>query len=268
MIRSILAVLLKEVRLTLTYRISFLSGVLGALAAVFMFDLLSRFAGNGAPGLLEAYGGDFFAFVLIGIAFQGYLSLSLDGMSGSFRSEQVMGTLEMAAASPTPLYILAAGSVLWQFLQASWRVALYLLIGLLLFGLDLSEANPATALLVLALSVAAFAGTGAVTGGFMLVYRQGNPVRWLYGSASMLLSGVYYPVALLPDWLRPVSSILPLTSSLEGMRKALLAGAGPGEVSRELAVLSAFCLLSIPAGILTYRWALRRARRDGLLAGH
>lgn len=258
----------KELRLLMTYRISFLSGILGVLAAVFMFDLLARFAGRGAPGLLDAYGGDFFAFVLIGIAFQSYLGISLDGMAGSFRSEQVTGTLEIAAASPAPLSVLAAGSVLWQFLQASWRVALYLITGILFFGLDLSRANPWAALLVLVLSVAAFAGTGAIAGGFMLVYRQGNPVRWLYGSASMLLGGVYYPVGILPDWLRPVSSVLPLTSSLEGMRRALLAGAGLQEIRHELAVLSLFCILSIPAGILTYRWALRRARRDGLLAGH
>jgi ABC-2 type transport system permease protein len=268
MIRSLLAVARKEIRLALTYRISVVTGAGSALAAVFMFDLLARFAGRGAPGLLDAYGGDFFAFVLVGIAFQGYLGLSLDGMAGSFRSEQILGTLEAAAVTRTPLSTLALGSVLWQFLSESWRVALFLLIGLLLFGLDLSEANFLTALLVLAVSIAAFAGTGAVTGGFMLVYRQGNPVRWLYGSASMLLGGVYYPVSLLPDWLRPVSSILPLTSSLEGMRKALLAGAGPEDVAKELAILGFFCIVSIPAGIATFRWALARSRRDGLLAGH
>jgi len=265
---ALLAIARKEIRLALTYRISFASGILSALAAVFMFYLLARFAGRGAPGLLDAYGGDFFSFVLIGIAFQGYLSLSLDGMAGSFRNEQVLGTLEAAAASRTPLSVLALGSVLWQFLQASWRVAVYLIIGTAVFGLDLSKANLPAALLILVLSVAAFAGTGAVTGGFMLVYRQGNPIRWLYGSASMLLGGVYYPVSILPGWLRPVSSLLPLTSSLEGMRRALLAGEGPAGMTHELVVLGAYCILSVPAGILTYRWAMRRSRRDGLLGGY
>jgi ABC-2 type transport system permease protein len=140
--------------------------------------------------------------------------------------------------------------------------------GVLLFGAGFPDADPVSALVILLLSLAAFAGTGAAAGGFMLVYRQGNPVRWLYGSASMLLGGVYYPVTVLPAWLRPVSDVLPLTSCLEGMRKALLSGAALSDLGRETSILGAWCLISIPAGILTYRWALRRARMDGLLAGH
>lgn len=268
MLRQALAAARKEARLALSYRLAFVTGSAGIVSAVFMFALLARFAGRGVPGLLDAYGGDFFAFILVGIAFQSYLGLSLDGMAGSFRAEQVMGTLEAAAATPAPLFSLALGSMLWQFVNATWKVAVYLSAGVLLFGLDLSGANPAGALLVLVLSVAAFAATGAVAGGFMLVYRQGNPVRWLYGSMSMLLGGVYYPVAVLPDWLKPVSAVLPLTSSLEGMRRALLSGAGPADLARPLAVLAAYCVLGIPSGIICYRWALRRARRDGLLGGY
>ncbi len=268
MIRRLLAVASKEFHLAASYRLTFVAGAGSTFAAVLMFYLLAKFVGGGASGLLAAYGGDFFSFVLIGIAFQGYLGLSLDAMAGSFRAEQVLGTLEAAAATSTPLPVLAAGSILWQLLQTSWRVALYLVLAVFLFGLDLSGANLLSAIVVLFLSIAAFAGTGAVAGSFMLVYRQGNPVRWLYGSASMLLGGVYYPVTVLPDWLRPVSAVLPLTSSLEGMRRALLAGTPLSGLGDQLLVLGIFCVLSIPAGILSYRWALARARRDGLLAGH
>jgi hypothetical protein len=49
------------------------------------------------------------------------------------------------------------------------------------------------------------------------------------------------------------------------MRKALLLGAGLGEVVSELVVLAVFAMVLLPLGLLAFRRALRQARRDGTL---
>lgn len=266
--RTALAVAGKEMRLALSYRLSFAMGVVGSFLGAAMFYFLARLVDPGASSPLARYGGDYFSFVIIGIAFQSYLGLSMDTMASSLRREQLLGTLESVAATGTPLPVFAAGGAMWQFVFASYRVVVYLLFGWLFFGLSLSSANLPAALLVLVLSVAAFAGVGVVSGSFILVFKQGDPVRWLYGGAATLLGGVYFPVQMLPDWLRPLSVVFPITHALEAMRKTVLLGAGVGEVSVRLLVLAGFAAVSIPAGALAFRWALRRIRLDGTLGSH
>jgi ABC-2 type transport system permease protein len=233
-----------------------------------MFYFLARLVDPGASSPLARYGGDFFSFVIIGIAFRSYLGLSMDTMASSLRREQLLGTLESVAATGTPLPVFAAGGAVWQFIFASYRVLVYLLFGWLFFGLDLSAANLPAAALTLALSVLAFAGVGVVSGSFILVFKQGDPVRWLYGGAATLLGGVYFPVQMLPDWLRPFSVVFPITHALEAMRRAVLLGTGVGGISVQLLVLAGFAAVSVPAGALAFRWALRRIRLDGTLGSH
>jgi ABC-2 type transport system permease protein len=109
---------------------------------------------------------------------------------------------------------------------------------------------------------------GVVSGSFILVFKQGDPVRWLYGGAATLLGGVYFPVQMLPDWLRPFSVVFPITHALEAMRRAVLLGTGVGGISVQLLVLAGFAAVSVPAGALAFRWALRRIRLDGTLGSH
>jgi ABC-2 type transport system permease protein len=267
-ISRILAAAGKEMRLTMSYRLSFVMSLVSALMGATIFFFLSRLIQGSAGGILQRYGGSYFAFVIIGIAFQSYLNLSMDSLGSSLRSEQLLGTLEAVAVTPTPLTVFAGGTALWQFLFATYRVVVYILFGVLLFGLRLGGANFLSAVLIMVLSILAFSGIGAVSGSFILVYKQGNPIRWLYGGAATLLGGVYYPLSMLPDWLRPLSVLFPITHSLEGMRMALLAGAGPSEVLTQLLVLLGFALVSLPVGALCFRWALRKVRRDGTLSGY
>lgn len=45
--------------------------------------------------------------------------------------------------------------------------------------------------------------------------KRGDPLGWALRVGSLMLSGVYYPVDVLPCWLRSVGQALPLTHSLE-----------------------------------------------------
>ncbi len=267
-LRRVAAVAGKEMRLALSYRLSFLMGVAGVFMSAAVFHFLSRLVGESAAPFLSPYGGSYFSFVLIGIAFQSYLGLSMGSMASSLRSEQLLGTLDAVVATPTSLTVFAAGAALWQFVFATYRVVVFMLFGALLFGMDLTGANIPAALLVLALSITAFGGVGVISGSLILVLKKGNPVQWLYGSAATLLGGVYYPVAVLPDWLRPLSLLFPITYSLEAMRLSLIGGAGIGEIGTELLVLAGFSVVSVPLAVLSFRRALLRIRRDGTLTGH
>ncbi len=259
------AFLRRDLRVQLSYRLATLLQILGVVFSVSAFYFLARIFGQAALPLLAEYGGDYFAFVLIGIAFAGYQAVGLSAFSEAIRAGQTQGTLEALLVTPTRLEGILAASGLWSFLQASLQVLLYLLFGVVLFGVPLSRANVGTALLILLLSIAAFTGLGILSASFVLVTKRGNPVNFVFGSLSVLLGGVYYPIGVLPAWLQPVSALLPMTHALRGMRLSLLEGAGLSQVTVELAMLALFTALVLPGGILAFRWALHRARVEGSL---
>ena len=248
-----------------SYRLSFLLQIGGIFFSVAIFFFLSELFGSAITPQLEAYGGNYFSFVLIGLAFTGFLGLSLSSFAASIREGQVMGTLEIMLLSPTRLSAILISSSLWGYLLTIVRVVLYLVVGAFVFGADLGQANIGAALLIMLLSIASFTGIGVLSAALVLIVKKGDPVALILNGASSLLAGVFYPVAVLPDWLEPVSKVLPLTYALDSMRLAMLRGQSIYELRYDILVLLAFTLVLTPLSFLVFRRALKRAKKEGSL---
>jgi len=82
---------------------------------------------------------------------------------------------------------------------------------------------------------------------------------------SSLVGGVYYPVAILPDWLQAVSALLPITYALRAMRLALLQGASVEQILPELLALAGSPSFLMPLSLAAFR--LGRAPRQSRTAG-
>lgn len=259
------AFLRRDLTLMLSYRFAAALQLGGILFSVLLFHFIARVFGAAASPYLAAYGGDYFSFVLIGIAFSGYLGVALSTFSDSIREGQVTGTLEAMLITPTRLATILFSSSLWSFAFTSLRIVAYLAVGGLLFGVDLSRANWPAALLVQLLTVLAFSGLGILSASFIMVFKQGNPLEALLGVGSSLLGGVYYPVTVLPTFLQPLAALLPITYSLRAMRLAVLQGATVAELATDLLALAVFAVTLVPLGLVAFRIALRKARRDGSL---
>ncbi|MFH1679838.1 MAG: ABC transporter permease [Candidatus Eisenbacteria bacterium] len=260
-----LAFLRKDLQVATSYRLAFLLQLLGIGFTLALFFFLSRLIDASMNPYLGPYGGDYFSFVLIGVAVSNYLSTGLNAFSGRIRDEQVLGTLEAVLATPTRFSTYLLSSSLWNFLWASFQVLVYILLGVLFFRLELRNPNYLAAVLFLVLTVIAFSSLGLLAAGFILVLKRGNPVNWFFTSLSRLLAGVYFPVAILPGWLQKTAKVIPLTYSLEGMRMSLLSGRGISSLRNELFALLLFTVLALLLGVGAARFAIRRARRDGTL---
>ncbi len=77
-----------------------------------------------------------------------------------------------------------------------------------------------------------------------------------------------YPKEIFPDEVQSLAALLPMTHSLEAVRRALLGGADLDAVSPSLTYLGCFSALGIPLSLAWFRWAVDRARRSGSLAGY
>ncbi len=86
-----------------SYKFSFVTQVFGIFIIALSFFFLSKLLGHTASPYLKSYGGDYFSFVLIGIALANYLQLSLRSFSTCIRNAQIMGTLEALLVTQTAI---------------------------------------------------------------------------------------------------------------------------------------------------------------------
>jgi len=259
-----IAFLERDLRVESSYRLSFIWTFVGIFISVFMFYYMAQLIGTAASPYLEGYGNNYFAFLLIGIAFSRYLSVALNSFSNSIRSAQRDGTLEAMLMTPTRVPVIAFGSSLWSYTKTTFDVLVYLVIGALFLNVNL-QGNLVAAIVTLVLSIIAFSAIGVIGASIVLVIKQGDPVVWVFGTVSSLLGGVYYPISILPDWIQVVAKLLPVTYSLHALRLSLLQGASIIDVGGDLLILCGFCLVLIPLSIYVFQIAMYRARLDGSL---
>jgi ABC-type multidrug transport system ATPase subunit/ABC-type multidrug transport system permease subunit len=255
----------RDFRLQISYRFGFFLQFAAILLSLPSFYFLSLLVGQGVIPKLEAYGGDYFAFVLVGMAFMGYQNVALNSFSRTIRSEQMLGTLEPILMTPHRLPVILISSSLWNFVFTCFEVFLYLLLGITLFGLRLERVSLAGAFLTQLLTILAFSGIGILLASFIVVFKQETPINFLFASISGLLAGVLYPVEVLPGWLQSLSNLLPLTYSLRAMRKTILLGDSLNGISTDLMVLGLFACILLPLGFSAFHYAICRAKVDGSL---
>ncbi len=259
------AFLLKDFINETSYKFSFIIQFLGIFFTVLVFFFLSKLFGNAVSPLLKPYGGDYFSFVLIGIAFANYLQVSLRSFSSCIRDAQILGTLEALLVTQTSIPTIIFSSSLYSFVLASLRVIVFLLIGVLALGLNIGDANFMGAILILLLTIFSFSSLGIISASFIMVLKRGDPLSWIFTSMSWLLGGVYYPITVLPDWVQKFSYLLPITYSLEGMRMALLKGYTLRALLPSIIPLLIFTIIMLPISIWVFKYAVKRAKIDGSL---
>ncbi|MBK8433863.1 MAG: ABC transporter permease [Chloroflexi bacterium] len=193
------AFLVRDFHTQISYRAAFALSFVGLFFRAFIFFFISRFIGDvAALGLTSAgYQGDYFAFVLIGLAFNLYVGLGLTAFAEALREAQTTGTLEAMMMTPTPVSLMVVGSAGWSYAFTTLRVVVYLGLGVLL-GMDLGGANWGLAAVALLLALIAFASIGIIAASVIMVIKRGDPITALVANVSALVGGVYYPIEVLP----------------------------------------------------------------------
>jgi ABC-2 type transport system permease protein len=205
-------------------------------------------------------------YLLIGTLVWHFLSGIFNVISEMIAWERWEGTIEYTLMAPVRRYNQIFG-------QAAFAVVYILLftmtIGLVVssfFDLDLSGADLLGALVILLAGSLSFVGIGVVASILPLLYpERGAQMTNIVQAIFLLVSGVYYPVSVLPDWLQTVSKISPATYVLAGMRSALLPGTSDQSLWSYVAPLLLMGVVMLPLGIHLFQRAERYTKRTGKL---
>jgi ABC-2 type transport system permease protein len=242
------------------FALSWLSIGVEVVIAWYISTLIHPSAKFGGGGTVTSY----FQYIAINFAFVRFQTAALASFAEAIRDGQLTGTLEVVLATPTTLPVLVLSSGVWSFVLTAMQTAVYLLLAVA-FGLDLSHVNPGTAVVFLALTVAAVSPLGVLAAALAMVIKKTGPVEWLSASSASLFGGVYIPLASLPWALQAIGWCLPITHALNGFRAAA-AGVALPAVFGDAVWLAVSAIILMPLSLWIFVRAVNKARVDGTLA--
>lgn len=261
MFRIMWAFLKKSYQQESSYKLSFIMTFFGIFFSVVTYFFLAKLV----PGeALAEYGGNYFSFVLVGVAFTSFLGLCLNGFTGFIRSSQVSGTMESILVTPIKMRYVLFGSLLWSFALVFMQAILYIIFGLFFFRLELN-ANILSAAVVFILSILVFGAIGILGAGMIMIFKRGDPLTWAFTSFSGILGGAMFPITILPSWLQKASYLVPLSYSLRAFRYAVLNGAPLYIIAFDVIFLLVFAAVLFPISLWLFRFAVKKAKKDGSL---
>jgi ABC-2 type transport system permease protein len=215
--------------------------------------------------------------LVVGALLWNFLSYLYNEIAMSIAYERWEGTLEYTFMAPVSRLVHLLGISLFSLLN-SILTSVIVLTGLMSFtALTLRGVNLIGVLVVLAVSTLAFVGLGLIAAVFpVMSAERGAEATHIFQGSLLLVSGVYYPVEVLPRWMQPLSAISPATYTLSACRKLfgvgnpgstpeLLAGAPLAAVSHELLILALMGAILLPVGLWIFVRVEAWAKRAGKL---
>jgi ABC-2 type transport system permease protein len=205
-------------------------------------------------------------FLLIGAVIWSYLSMLFDILAETVSWERWEGTIEYTFMSPATRATHLIGTSIYAVIYGIIRTTVMFGVISLFFDLQISDANYVSAFVILAICSVSLVGFGMCAAVMPLLSpEKGQQVAFIFASLLLLISGVYYPVSVLPDWMQTLSKLSPVTYALEGLRAALLDGASVSSLWDKIWPLLIMGAICVPVGLWVFELGERYAKRTGRL---
>ena len=204
--------------------------------------------------------------LLVGAVVWAYLGIIFEILTETVAWERWEGTIEYTFMAPLSRPIHLFGMGLFAIVYGVIRAILLFAVVALFFHLELAQANYVAALVVLVVASISFIGIGMMTAVLPLISpEKGTQLGFVAQGVLLVVSGVYYPVSVLPDWMQALAKISPATYALDGIRDAIINGAGVSDMWPNIWPLIIIGVVSVPLGLEVFRRGERYAKRHGKL---
>jgi ABC-2 type transport system permease protein len=201
---------------------------------------------------------------LVGGVIWAYLGIIFEIVTETVAWERWEGTIEYTFMAPVSRPIHLFGMGLFAVLYGIVRAAILFAAVVAFIGIDVPNANYGAALALLAIASISFIGIGMMTAVLPLISpEKGTQLGFIAQGLMLVVSGVYYDVSVLPNWMQWISKISPATYALRGNRAQILHGAGVHWA--EVWPLIVIGLVSVPLGLFVFRTGERYAKQHGKL---
>jgi ABC-2 type transport system permease protein len=220
---------------------------------------------------VEAVGGEvdineLTTILLIGAVIWSYLGIIFELLTETVQWERWEGTIEYTFMAPLSRAVHLIGMGLFAVAYGVVRASIVFVVIAAFFGLDMPDANFVSALVLLAVASVSFIGIGMMTAVLPLISpEKGVQIGFIAQGLMLVVSGVYYPVSVLPTWMEWISTISPATYALRGIRESILEGSGVVALWGDIWPLIVIGIASIPLGLWIFARGERYAKQHGKL---
>jgi ABC-2 type transport system permease protein len=229
--------------------------VISLSAYVFLYKMV------GAPA-------EYAGFVVVGGTMMAFWANVLWNMSAQFYWEKEVGTLEAYLVAPISRMAILLGMALGGFVNTTLRAVAILFAGVFIFQVPILMNEPLTALLIFFLTIGALYALGMMFASlFMLYGREAWHTANLLQEPIQFLSGTYYPTSstAVPTLVQLLSSLIPLTFGLDGIRRVAIQGQGIAEVWVNVVALVIFTIILLPLAKFALDYMENLGKREGRL---
>ncbi len=208
----------------------------------------------------------FTLYLLLGTLVWHFLSGMFNAVSEVISWERWEGTIEYTLMAPVHRWVHLIGQTLFAVF---WSLFTTIIIGgitALFFEINLTSANLGGALIILICGSISLIGIGIISSILPLMYpERGMQMTHIIQASFLLVSGVYYPITVLPAWMQFLAQLSPVTYVLNGIRASIMENAPTSDLMQYIVPLLIFGVVTVPLGVWAFMKAEAYAKRTGRL---
>ena len=163
-------------------------------------------------------------YAALGAGMMGIWSSTLFGSGGLIQWWRWEGTLELAVAAPPPFFFVLLPAAMSSAVIGAYSLAATLIWGRIVFAIPLHFAHPLAFVLALVATVFSLGLLGLLMASSFVLYRHANALMNLLEFPVWVVTGLVFPIALLPGWAQPLSWPLAPRWGIAAIRHAALGG--------------------------------------------
>ena len=202
--------------------------------------------------------------LLVGAVIWAFLGIIFEFMTETVAWERWEGTIEYTFMAPVSRTMHLFGQGAFAVLYGLIRATILFFAVAAFIGIHTPHANYGAAFALLAIASISFIGVGMMTSVLPLISpEKGAQLGFVTQGLMLVVSGVYYPVSVMPHWMQVVAKISPATYVLRGDRASIVSGTGLAWA--DVWPLIVIAVASMPLGLTIFHVGERHAKKHGKL---
>jgi len=200
---------------------------------------------------------NYFEFVAPGIIAMIVMTAVLTGLAASIAREKEIGTLDGILISPVNRLSIVLGKAVAQAVRGLIQGTIVLILAIFLFGVKING-SILLVFLILILGIFSFVGFGILVSASAAEQETATQILFMFQFPMLFLSGVFFPISMMPAFMQAISKIIPLTYAIEALRKVIVLGGGIDSVKNEILILTAFGVVATSISVPLFKRMITR----------
>ncbi|KUP09661.1 ABC transporter ATP-binding protein [Bacillus coahuilensis m2-6] len=181
-----------------------------------------------------------------------FVMIVMIGVTGTMLEAKQNGVWYRLMSTPISRVQLLGGYLLSFFLIGWIQFAVLMIATHLLFGVVWGD--PLGLIVLVSAVLVCVVGLGLFIAGLSKTVEQQSSIGNIVIISTCMLGGVYWPLEIVPDFMKTLSEFVPQTWAMKGFEELIARGGGPFDIVLPVAVLLLFATLFLSIGLTRIKY--------------